>query len=991
MDEGAAASVRRSRGGAGHPARNRVCGGGPPVYSGAGASAEAAAQPRFPMLFRRRRSADDAAHDFEFEVPSVAKPAPPARRRRLRPLRILLVSLCLTLLACLSALVGFTSAVQQARPSISQFTQVKPGQVGYIYAKKRACSDIKKCEWVVIGELRSTDARDFVSGSKISEDMKHAIVAIEDRRFYQHRGVDPAGIVRAVFSKLTSGSSEGASTIDQQLIKREYLKDSAQTYTRKLREALLAPQLEKKYTKEQILTQYLNGIYYGNGAYGIEDAAQTYFGEPASKLDVADSALLAAVPKSPVQYDPYVHPAAARERRSIVIDKMVQQGYATAAQGALAKQKRLVEPKHPRRTVKVHGNEGLFVLDVERQLVRRYGEEKTFGGGLRVYTSLVLGEQTTARAALKRHLKGVGPDGALVSMDPRTSEVTSVVGDWTYPNPKGKEVPQDFSLATDARRQPGSSFKPFDLLAAGGRGVQTSSTFVSHPVTFYLGAGADPWTVHNAEHTAGGPMTLRTALALSDNTVFAQLTMTIGPDAIVRAAHAAGINSYIDSGVPAIGIGGLSYGVTPLEMAHAYGTIDNKGVRVGGSVLWHAVGSGITDPTVDPIMIERVTDPAGRVIDDNTPRSVRVFPAADALSVLQAMRGVMQGNGTGVAANLPGREVAGKTGTTEAFRDAWFIGMVPQRVTSVWVGYPKGYISMSTEFHGHAVFGGTYPAMIFKDFMTKVLRRVPAAGWPSPPYVPASGVYIDPRTWYRAPGGCRYGRSLVLSDEAVNRLKGVYRCPQGLAPLPTVVGMSRKEAVTRISGAGNYTRVVLVPATIGEKAGTVVSQDPAALTQLPPRAHVTLAVATRSAQVFVPAIEGLGASAAVARLQAVGLHSVIVRIDERGRRATVASWSVTGPGAGETLASADGTRQVPQGSTIELKVSGRIATVSLPALATFTVAQAEQTLGGLGLTLRARTDGATSDPTDVISQSSPVSGSDVLPGQIVDVLASPKR
>jgi penicillin-binding protein 1A len=943
------------------------------------------------MLFRRRRPADDGAPDFEFEAPSVARPAPLARRRRLRPLRILLVTLCLALLACLSLLVGFTSAVQQARPAISQFTQVQAAQVGYIYAKKHACPDPKTCQWVVIGELRSTDARDFVAGSKISENMKHAIVAIEDRRFYQHKGVDPAGIVRAVFSKLSSGSSEGASTIDQQLIKREYLKDSAQTYTRKLREALLAPQLEKKYTKEQILTQYLNGIYYGNGAYGIEDAAQTYFGEPASKLDVADAALLAALPKSPTQFDPYKHPAAASERRSIVIDKMVEQGYATAAQGAAAKQKALVGPKHERHTVKIHGNEGLFVLKVQQQLIDRYGEEKTFGGGLRVYTSLDLDEQATARKALKARLKGVGPDGALVSLDPRTSEVTSVVGDWTYPDKKGKEVPQDFSLATASRRQPGSSFKPFDLLAAGTRGVQTTSTFVSHPITFYLGVGADPWTVHNAEHTSGGPMNLRTALALSDNTVFAQLTMTIGPDAIIKAAHAAGINSYIDSGVPAIGIGGLSYGVTPLEMAHAYATIDNKGLRVGGSVLWHTVGSGITDPTVDPILIERVASAAGKTIDDNSPRSVRVFPAANALSVLQAMRGVMVGNGTGTAANLKGREVAGKTGTTEAFRDAWFIGMVPQRVTSVWVGYPKGYISMATEFHGHPVFGGTYPALIFHDFMTKVLKGVPAAGWPSPPSVPAASVYIDPRTWYRAPNGCRYGRSLVLSDEAITSLKGVYRCPEGLAPLPTVVGLSRREAVARISGAGNYTRVILVPAAAGETAGTVVSQDPAALTQLPPKAHVTLAVATRSAQVFVPSIEGIGASAAVSRLQAVGLHAIIVPTGDGKHPGTVASWSVTGPGAGETLTSSEGTRQVPQGSTIELKVPGRVSTISIPALGGFTVAQAEQTLGGLGLVLRARTSGATSDPSDVVSQSTPVSGSEVLAGQIVDVIAAPKR
>ncbi len=947
--------------------------------------------PRLPLIFRRRRPADDDAHDFEFEAPSALRPAPPARRRRLRPLRILLVSVCLTLLAGLSLIVGFTSAVQQARPSISQFTQVHPGQVGYIYAKRHACPDVKRCQWVVIGELRSTDARDFVSGSGISEQMKHAIVAIEDRRFYQHRGVDPAGIVRAVFSKLSSGSSEGASTIDQQLIKREYLKDSAQTYTRKLREALLAPQLEKKYTKEQILTQYLNGIYYGNGAYGIEDAAQTYFGEPASKLDVADAALLAAVPKSPSQYDPYAHPAAAGQRRSIVIDKMVQQGYATATQGAAAKQKRLVEPKHPRHTVKVHGAEGLFVLNVQQQLVRRYGEEKTFGGGLRVYTALDLDEQATARKTLKRHLKGIGPDGALVSLHAKTSEVSAVVGDWTVPNRKGEEVPQDFSLATEARRQPGSSFKPFDLLGAGTRGVQTESTFVSRRVTFYLGVGADPWTVRNAERTAGGPMTLRTALALSDNTVFAQLTMTIGPDAIVRAAHAAGINSYIDPGVPAIGIGGLSYGVTPLEMAHAYSTIDNKGVRVGGSVLWHDVHSGITDPTVDPILIERVTSASGKLIDENAPRSVRVFSTANATSVLQAMRGVMRGNGTGTKANLAGREVAGKTGTTEAFRDAWFIGMVPQRVTSVWVGYPKGYVSMATEYHGHPVFGGTYPAMIFHDFMRKALKGVPTAGWPPPPYVPSASVYIDPRTWFRAPGGCRYGRSLVLSDESINQLQGTYRCPEGLAPLPTVVGLPRKEAVDRISGAGNYTRVVLVPAATGETAGTVVSQDPAALTQLPPKAHVTLAVATKSAQVFVPKIEGLGVSAAVSRLQAVGLHSVIVRLDGGSHRGTVSSWSVTGPNAGETLASAEGTRQVPQGSTIELKVPGRVGTVSIPKLSGFTVAQAEQTLGGLGLILHARTAGATSDPTDVISQSSPDSGSDVLAGQVVDVVASPKR
>ncbi len=942
-------------------------------------------------MFRRRRPADDDTPDFEFEVAPVAKPTPLARRRRLRPLRIFLLTVCLTALALLSSLVGFTTAVQQARPSISQFTQTQPGEVGYIYAKKRACPNPKRCQWVVIGELRSADARDFVSGAKIAENMKHAIVAIEDRRFYQHKGVDPVGILRAVFSKLQSGSSEGASTIDQQLIKREYLKDSAQTYTRKLREALLAPQLEKQYTKEQILTQYLNGIYYGNGAYGVEDASQLYFGHAASKLDIADAALLAAIAKSPTDFDPYKHVAAATERRSIVIDKMVQQGYATAEQGAAAKQERLVAPKHARQSVRVHGNEGLFVLAVEQQLVRRYGAAKTYGGGLRVYTSLELDQQATARKTLKQHLKNVGPDGALVSIAAPTGEVTAAVGDWTWPDKRGKEVPQQYSLATDARRQPGSSFKPFDLLAAGEKGIQTNSTFVSHPVVFDLGAGAAPWSVHNAEHTAGGSMTLRTALAESDNTVFAQLTMTIGPDSIAKAAHAAGINSMIDSGVPAIGIGGLSQGVTPLEMAHAYATIDNGGMRIGGSVLWHTVDSGITDPTVDPIMIEKVTA-GGKVVDDNTPAGVRAFPAANALSVLQAMRGVMTGAGTGTKANLAGREVAGKTGTTEAYRDAWFIGMVPQRVTSVWVGYPKGYISMATEYHGTPVFGGTYPAMIFHDFMTSVLRGVPAKGWPSPPYVPSSSVYLDPRTWYRAPTGCRYGRSLVLSNQAIANLKGVYRCPANLRPIPTVVGWTRAKAVNWMRDqAGVYTKVIYVPATTGDQPGTVVSQDPAALTQLPPRARVTLAVATKSAQVFVPQIEGLNVSTAVSRLQAVGLHAIIVQMPGRKHRGTVATWSVSGPNAGDTLASANGTRQVPSGSTIELKVPGRVSVVSIPDLSGFTVAQAEQTLGGLGLIIRARTSGGTSDPSDVISQSTPVSGSEVLAGQIVDVSASPKK
>ena len=610
-------------------------------------------------------------------------------RRRIRKLRLFGLLLILLVLGSLSFTFGLVTSIASEIPSLDPARLQQREVDGYVYDSKGER---------VLAVLRGSQSRILVPSRKIAPLMKQAIVAIEDKRFYEHRGVDVHGIMRAVWQDVRNQRVvEGGSTITQQFVKNTYVK-SQRSIGRKLKEAALAWQLEQRWSKDRILTAYLNTIYFGNGAYGIQQAALTYFQHPASDLGLAEAALLAGIPSDPARYDPVANPRAARARRDVVLRAMLDQGDITYRDYASATHARLPRAEDVHLSGK-RGPAPYFTNYVEQQLIDRYGSGRVFGGGLRVRTTIDLNIQRFARQAITKWLTDPnGPSAALVAVDPRNGKVLAMIGGNNYRK-------SQFNLAVQGERQPGSSFKPFVLATALREGISPDTTFVSGPVQIPLGDKV--WYVHNYENSDLGRISLASATEFSDNTVYAQLTQLVGPAAIVRTAKRLGITSPLKKYF-AIGLGAEA--VNPLEMARAFSAFANQGRRVDGAVFGNR-----------PRAISVVRNETGRVVDDNRAIQRPVLTENTAALVTSLLHNVVTG-GTGRQAQLSdGRPVAGKTGTTENYGDAWFVGYTPQLVTAVWVGYPNTLRPMLTEYHGDAVAGGTFPALIWKSFMERTL------------------------------------------------------------------------------------------------------------------------------------------------------------------------------------------------------------------------------------------------------------------------------
>ena len=553
---------------------------------------------------------------------------------------------------------------------------------------------------------------------------------VEDRRFFEHRGIDVRGIARAVWQDLRNRAVvEGGSTITQQFVKNAYVK-SSRSFERKLKEAALAWQLEQQWPKDRILTAYLNTIYFGNGAYGIEQASRVYFRHRASSLTLAESALLAGIPADPARYDPAANPRQAKARRHTVLRAMLDQGDITRAEYWRADHEPLPEPADI-RLPGIQGPAPYFTNYVKQQLVDAYGTARVFGGGLRVRTSIDLGLQRIAREAIAKWLpEDDGPSAALVAVDPRDGRVLAMYGGRNF-------AESQFNLAVQGERQPGSAFKPFALAAALDQGISPTTSFVSAPVTISLGDRL--WHVENYEGSNLGTVDLETATTYSDNTVYAQLTELVRPQAVAAMARRLGIQSPI-KGYFSVTLGGEA--VNPLEMARAYATFANGGQRVDGALMGN---------------VPRAVLSIGE--KKNIPYTREALGQNEAAIVNRLLQGVVE-SGTGKRAQLSdGRPVAGKTGTTENYGDAWFVGYTPQLAVAVWVGYPDRLRPMLDEYHGSPVAGGTFPAQIFKSFMEKALPKLDAApeAFPSPSYPYASPrniVFRDGR-WRADNGYCR--------------------------------------------------------------------------------------------------------------------------------------------------------------------------------------------------------------------------------------------
>jgi penicillin-binding protein 1A len=569
----------------------------------------------------------------------------------------------------------------------------------------------------LITTLHAEQDRQVVALGDVPLQVRNAVIAIEDARFYEHPGIDYRSVARAFTANAKAGKIvEGGSTITQQLVKNT-LVGTERTFKRKVQEAILAFQLEQKLTKDQILERYLNTVYFGRGSYGIEAAAKTFFGRHAKQLTLTQGALLAGMIASPSLYDPETAPKSALARRNFVMKRMIDEKMITAKQDAAARKQPL--GLHPQAEFAPYPD--AYFLDYVKQRIfdgadefKMLGSTKTdrinavFKGGLRIYTTIDPHLQQVAEQVSKKTLPYKSdPYTAFVGLDPNTGNILSMVGGRNFFDPKDPYA--KLNLAVKAQRQPGSSFKPFTLAAALERGISLKSIWRGGSRVFLRLPGGEVWNPGNYEGiNFGSSLSLLQATADSINVVFAQVVLKIGPQAVVEMAHRLGITSNIQPNY-AIALG--SEVVNPLEMAGAYSTFANGGYRV------------------DPAPITKITDASGKVLYEHKVVKKRVLNPAVAALVDQALQAVMT-QGTGRHIQL-GRPAGGKTGTSEEYHDAWFAGFTPQLVGIRWVGFPKGEIAMRPPRTRITVFGSSWPGHMWQSWMLEALKGVPAVPFPT--------------------------------------------------------------------------------------------------------------------------------------------------------------------------------------------------------------------------------------------------------------------
>jgi len=651
--------------------------------------------------------------------------------------------------------------------------------------------------------LHAEENRTDLTLAQIPVSLQQAVIAIEDERFYLHRGVDFRAILRAVSANASAGEiSQGGSTITQQLVKNLLL-DTEQTLDRKVTEAALAWQFERRYTKDRILELYLNTIYFGNGAYGVSAAAEEYFGHPVEQLTLAESALLAGLIQAPAVYDPYAQPDPAIVRRNIVLDAMLEQDFISDVDHAAAVAEPLVlAPEVPvldERYPAAH-----FVEEVKQFILHdpRFGDsprerrQLLFTGGLRIHTTIDLGLQAMAEEAINNILPdpATQPSAALVAVDPATGYVRAMVGGRDY---FGTGADAKYNLAMGKGRHTGSSFKPIVLAAAIEDGIGLDERFPA-PGTIQLTYDNPPriWDVGNyGEGGPGVPVSLWDATVSSYNTVYAQLILRVGVDRSIEMAHAMGITRPLDA-FPSAVLGAND--VQTLEMASVYGTLANRGVHV------------------DPVLVTSIERADGTILYEAEHHQQRAMATETADEVTAVLQAVING-GTGSAAAID-RPAAGKTGTAQEWRNAWFCGYVPQLAAAVWVGFPGAVeVSMQPPVTPIRVTGGSYPARIWQRFMGAALAGIPAQEFVAPPTTTTTSRPSTTTTLATATTGA----------------------PQ---VVPNVVGQLRDNAISILQSRG-YRVTIAERTTDAVSPGVVMSQAPGADTTLGTGGLVTIEVA----------------------------------------------------------------------------------------------------------------------------------------------------
>jgi penicillin-binding protein 1A len=648
---------------------------------------------------------------------------------RIKKLRLGLLVLGLGVLALVATFFGMMMSITRDLPQLENKKE-------FAEAKNSIVLDDQGNK---IGTLLNNNDRILSDSADISPYMKEAAVAIEDRRFYEHSGVDIPGLIRAAGADLLpGGSTQGASTITMQFVKNALEAQGDRTVFEKFREAALAYQIERHWDKDKILTEYLNTIYFGEGAYGIEAAARTYFGwahpgcgHPghemcAKDLTPPEAAMLAGIISSPSAFSPRANPQAAMDRRNLVLQKMVDEGdidqaeYTQGIKTQLPAASEIAKPS-------IDSAAPYFTSWMRQQVVDLYGPGRAFGGGLTVHTTLDMKMQDAAQEIAQSTLSGVAPTASVVVLDNDTGGVKAMVGGNDYQN-------HPFNLATNGHRQPGSAFKPFTLATALTQGISPSTSYASNEKVFKVPHSKHEYfDVHNYDDEYFGSSTLYDATLHSDNSVYAELglgrtdrcvqgcggspAVRGGTKRIAHTAHQMGLATKFSTN-PSMILGAIDPGVSPLEMAHAYETIATRGERVGGN-LDASPGPNNRPDQLAPVAIDKVTDPGGDTIADDKPRKIRILSTG----VADEMKSILHSNvlsGTGVLAQAAGNNAWGKTGTTENNGDAWFCGGTDHFTACVWVGHPDSTESMSTDYNGGPVDGGTFPALIWGRVMSAV-------------------------------------------------------------------------------------------------------------------------------------------------------------------------------------------------------------------------------------------------------------------------------
>lgn len=588
---------------------------------------------------------------------------------------------------------GFLLSITGTLPDVSQ--TLSPA----------ASSQIYDCKGRLITTVHAEQNRLPVKLADTPKDLQNAFIAAEDIRFYKHHGIDPIGIARAVVSNIRhrDATGQGGSTITQQLARNAFLTQE-QTLKRKLLEAVLAVEIENKYTKAEILEMYMNQIYFGQGAYGVQTASHVYFGKDVKDLNLAQCAMLAGLPNSPNYYSPFHNLQAAKYRQGVVLDQMAKYGYISQEQAdeAKAQDLGLVKPGSNQDNNKIAS---YFVNYVVQQVSDKYDSSAIYKEGLKIYTTLDLDMQKDAENAVNKDLpkgtknaKGITqPQGALLAIETKTGDVKAMVGG------RGED---QFNRATQMYRQPGSAFKPFTYVTALEKGMSPNMMLDNSAVSF-----AGGWSPKNYGHTTGGPVTMTEALVKSMNIPTINLANKVGMSNVIKTAEKCGITSLVDSGKYSdnnlsASIGGLSKGVSLWDMAQAYSVFANNGQLIKSRVIL------------------KIEDRNGNILEDHTGESdAEQVLDANAVARLNVMlqQAVMRGTGRNA---YFGRPLAGKTGTTNGAHDAWFVGYTPNMVTAVWIGDDTSTNAGYT--------GGTIPAAIFRDFMSQATANQSASSFNIP-------------------------------------------------------------------------------------------------------------------------------------------------------------------------------------------------------------------------------------------------------------------